>query len=157
MNRLLLILTVCVWPQLFLQAQLAGGIHENERQTPYPQEWHTLYINPVDFDTLRGMKDKNGQYLMGSPLQSNENIRPWGLTPCVSAAVTQGKFMVADSRLGATKYKRQDTTLEMFEQDTDNVQKNLITIRTEKRLAFSIDSVNCFVGGDLAIGAASGG
>lgn len=118
---------------------------------------NTLYVNPVDFDTLRGMKDKNGQYLMGSPLQSNDNIRPWGLTPCVSAAVTQGKFMVADSRMGATKYKRQDTTLEMFEQDTDNVQKNLITIRAEKRLAFSIDSVNCFVGGDLAIGDASGG
>lgn len=116
---------------------------------------NTLYINPIDFCTLRVMKDKNGQYLMGSPLQSNENIRPWGLTPCVSSVIPQGKFMVADSSMGATKFMRQNTTLEMFEQDADNVQKNLITIRAEKRMAFTVDSVNCFVGGDLAIGAAA--
>ena len=59
MNRLLLILTVCVWPQLFLQAQLAGGIHENERQTPYPQEWHTLYVNPAPLLVPASMKESD--------------------------------------------------------------------------------------------------
>ena len=59
MNRLLLILTVCVWPQLLLQAQLAGGIHENERQTPYPQEWHTLYVNPAPLLVPASMKESD--------------------------------------------------------------------------------------------------
>lgn len=111
----------------------------------------TLFINPADLDTLRGMKDANGQYLMGSPMQSNETVRPWGLSVCESSNVAEGKFMVADTRMGATIYDRQGITLEMFEQDSDNVQKNLITIRAECRMAFAIESVNCFVGGDLVI------
>ena len=35
------------------------------------------------------------------------------------------------------------------------VDKNLVTIRAECRMAFAIESVNCFVGGDLEV-AASG-
>ena len=64
--------------------------------------------------------------------------------------------MVADTQMGATIYDRQGITLEMFEQDSDNVQKNLITIRAECRMAFAIESVNCFVGGDLEVGAGAG-
>ena len=116
---------------------------------------NTLFINPMDFDTLRGMKDAQGRYLMGSPMQDNASVRPWGLDVCESANVTEGKFMVADTVMGATIYDRQDITLEMFEQDSDNVQKNLVTIRAECRMAFAIESVNCFVGGDLEIAAKS--
>ena len=116
----------------------------------------TLFVNPMDFDTLRGMKDSNGQYLMGSPMQDNSSVRPWGLAVCESSNVTEGKFMVADTQMGATIYDRQGITLEMFEQDSDNVQKNLITIRAECRMAFAIESVNCFVGGDLEVGSGAG-
>ncbi len=118
---------------------------------------NTLFINPVDFDTIRGMKDSNGQYLMGSPLQDNASVRPWGLNVCESSEVTEGQFMVADTVMGATIYNRQGTTLEMFEQDGDNVIKNLITIRAECRKAFTVESVNCFVGGKLEIGAKAAG
>lgn len=118
---------------------------------------NTLFINPMDFDTLRGMKDANGQYLMGTPMQDNASVRPWGLAVCESSNVAEGKFMVADTRMGATIYDRQGITLEMFEQDSDNVQKNLVTIRAECRMAFAIESVNCFVGGDLEVAAKTGG
>lgn len=114
---------------------------------------NVVFLNPMDFDTLRGMKDNSGQYLMGSPLQSGEDIRPWGLRVVVSPEITAGKFMVADTTMGATIYDRTAPVIEMFEQDSDNVTKNLYTIRAECRLAFSIESVNCFVGGDLEIGA----
>lgn len=116
-----------------------------------------VFLNPMDFDTLRGMKDKNGTYLMGSPLQAGTDIRPWGLRVVESPEVTEGKFMVADPRMGATIYERSAPVLEMFEQDANNVTKNLYTIRCECRMAFAVESANCFVGGDLAIGAGSAG
>lgn len=118
---------------------------------------NAVFLNPMDFDTLRGMKDSNGGYLMGSPLQAGADIRPWGLRVIASPEVTAGKFMVADTRMGATIYDRQGATIELFEQDGNNVTKNLLTLRCECRMAFSLDSVKCFVGGDLKIGAGSAG
>ena len=114
---------------------------------------NVVFLNPMDFDTLRGMKDTNGNYLMGSPLQAGTDIRPWGLRVVESPEVTEGKFMVADTAMGATIYDRQAPVLEMFEQDSDNVQKNLYTIRCECRLAFAVETPNAFIGGDLEIGA----
>lgn len=112
-----------------------------------------LFLNPMDFDTLRGMKNQNGDYLMGSPLQAGTDIRPWGLRVVESPEVEEGKFMVADPLMGATIYDRSAPVIEMFEQDSDNVQKNLYTIRCECRMAFAVESANCFIGGDLEIGA----
>ena len=114
---------------------------------------NVVFLNPMDFDTLRGMKDSSGQYLMGSPLQAGTDIRPWGLRVIESPEVTEGKFMVADSNMGATIYDRSAPVIEMFEQDSDNVQKNLYTVRVECRMAFAVESANCFIGGDLEIGA----
>lgn len=114
---------------------------------------NVVFLNPMDFDTLRGMKDSSGQYLMGSPLQAGADIRPWGLRVIESPEVTEGKFMVADTNMGATIYDRSAPVLEMFEQDSDNVQKNLYTVRVECRMAFAVESANCFIGGDLEIGA----
>lgn len=113
---------------------------------------NVIFLNPMDFDTLRGMKDTNGGYLMGSPLQAGTDIRPWGLRVIESPEVTEKKFMVADTVMGATIYDRQTPVIEMFEQDSDNVQKNLYTIRVECRMAFAVETANAFVGGDLKIG-----
>ena len=118
---------------------------------------NAVFLNPMDFDTLRGMKDTNGAYLMGSPLQSGTDIRPWGLRVIESAEVTEGKFMVADTRMGATIYDRQAPVIEMFEQDGNNVTKNLYTIRCECRMAFAVETANAFIGGDLEIGGLQSG
>lgn len=118
---------------------------------------NAIFLNPMDFDKLRGMKDSNGNYLMGSPLQAGTDIRPWGLRVIESPEVTEGKFMVADTVMGATIYDRQTPVIEMFEQDSDNVQKNLYTIRVECRMAFAVETANAFIGGDLEIGEGVGG
>ncbi len=114
-----------------------------------------LFLNPMDADMLRGMKDKNGNYLMGSPLQAAGEIRPWGLSMVISPEVPEGKFLVGDTTMGATIYDRQKPVIEMFEQDGDNVQRNLYTVRCECRMAFVVETPACFVGGDLAIGPAA--
>lgn len=115
-----------------------------------------VFLNPMDWDTILGMKDSNGNYIIGRPSESGENIRPWGLRVVASPEVAAGKFMVADTVMGATAYERQGPTLEMFEQDSDNVQKNLYTIRCECRMAFAVETANAFIGGDLKIGEGAG-
>ena len=42
-------------------------------------------------------------------------------------------------------------TVELFEQDSDNVQKNLITIRAERRLGFGIERPAALCGGALTV------
>lgn len=121
------------------------------RKTGYTPS--VVFLNPMDFDTLRGMKDSNGGYLMGSPLQAGTDIRPWGLRVIESPEVAEGTFMVADPQMGATIYDRTAPVIEMFEQDSDNVTKNLYTVRCETRIAFAVESANCFIGGDLEISA----
>lgn len=111
-----------------------------------------VILHPLDYDDILGMKDKQGRYLFGDPSGAADSV-VWGLQPCVSPEVTQGKFMVVDPLMGGTVYDRTGLELQAFPQDGDNVQKNLVTIRAEKRVAFSVDAVGCFVGGDLKIAA----
>lgn len=117
---------------------------------------NAVFMNPMDWDTLLGMKDTNGNYIIGRPTESGSSIRPWGLRVVASPEVTEGQFMVADTVMGATAYERQGPTLEMFEQDSDNVQKNLYTIRCECRMAFAVETANAFIGGLLKIGEGAG-
>lgn len=111
-----------------------------------------VILHPLDYDDILGMKDKQGRYLFGDPSGAADSV-VWGLQPCVSPEVTQGKFMVVDPLMGGTVYDRTGLELQAFPQDGDNVQKNLVTIRAEKRVAFSVDAVGCFVGGNLKIDA----
>ena len=115
---------------------------------------NAVVLHPLDYDDILGMKDKQGRYLFGDPSKA-PGAQIWGLDPLVSPDVTKGQFMVCDTLMGATVYERTATELQAFEQDGDNVTKNLITIRAEKRLAFAVEVVDCFVGGALAIPPAS--
>lgn len=109
-----------------------------------------VILNPLDYDDILGKKDKQGRYLFGDPSKSAGST-VWGLQPVISPEVTKGQFMVADPLMGGTVYERTGIDLQAFEQDGDNVTKNLITVRAEKRIAFSVDVVDCFVGGALKI------
>jgi hypothetical protein len=51
----------------------------------------------------------------------------------------------------ATVYNRSGTVVEMFEQDGDNVQKNLITIRAEARLALAVETPAAALYGNITL------
>ena len=109
-----------------------------------------VFLNPLDYDELLSEKDKQGRYLIANPVATNaQNL--WGLRPVLSSSITAGQFLVADPSNGATVYDRMQTEVAIFEQDNDNVTKNLITIRAEKRLAFAIENTAAFIGGALTL------
>ena len=113
-----------------------------------------ILLNPVNWSQMLMEKNASGDYYLGHPA----SVAPktlWGLPIWTTPAIPQGKFMVGDFTQAATLWTRQGMTVELFEQDVDNVQKNLVTIRAERRLGFGIERVSALVGGDLALPAAA--
>lgn len=53
---IVLITAVCSAPQAFAQKTTLERVHENTRETPYPQAWHRPYINPVPLLVPKTMK-----------------------------------------------------------------------------------------------------
>ena len=109
-----------------------------------------ILLNPVNWSQMLMEKNASGDYYLGHPA----SVAPktlWGLPIWTTPAIPQGKFMVGDFTQAATLWTRQGMTVELFEQDVDNVQKNLVTIRAERRLGFGIERVSALVGGDLAL------
>lgn len=114
---------------------------------------NVILLNPVNWSQMLMMKNGSGDYYLGHPA----SVAPktlWGLPIWTTPAIPEGKFMVGDFTQAATLWTRQGMTVETFEQDVDNVQKNLVTIRAERRLGFGIERVAALVGGDLALPAA---
>lgn len=95
-----------------------------------------VILNPADWGNIERLKDSQARYIVGAP-QSAIGPYLWGLPVVVSNAMTAGKFMTAAFDVAYQKWVRQGTVVEMFEQDDDNVQKNLLTVRSEKRGALA--------------------
>lgn len=98
-----------------------------------------IIMNPADWGAIERIKvsGSDNRYVVGNPTGVLGPVL-WGLPVIVTNAMTQGKFMVAAFDIVAQVWNRSGTVVEMFEQDEDNVQKNLLTIRAEKRGALAV-------------------
>lgn len=95
-------------------------------------DWHGIERQKV------GGTSNPNQYVVGDPLGVLTRTL-WGLPVVVSNSMTPGRAMVANFDIAYQIFNRQSTVVEMFEQDDTNVQKNLITIRAERRAALAIE------------------
>lgn len=98
-----------------------------------------IVMNPADWGSLERLKrgSSDVSYVIGNPTGIlGPNL--WGLPVIVSNNVPAGTFIVAAFDIAYQVWNRTGVVVEMFEQDEDNVQKNLLTIRAEARLAFSV-------------------
>lgn len=91
-----------------------------------------VVMKGATWGSIERLKDSNSNYLVGSPFGA---IVPtvWGKPVAISPNMTADKLLVAAFNIAFMYLTRQETVVEMFEQDDTNVQKNLITIRGEKR------------------------
>lgn len=117
---------------------------------------NVILMNPVDWSMLMMEKNNSGDYYLGHPA----SIAPktlWGLPVWATPAIPAKKFLVGDFTQAATLWTRQGLTVDMFEQDMDNVQKNLLTLRAERRLGFGVERPGALCGGDLVLPTAATG
>lgn len=96
-----------------------------------------IVLNPATWGGIERIKGDDDHYVVGSPL-APYGPTLWGLPVVVSNQMVAGKALVAGFDVLAQVFERSGTVVEMFEQDETNVQKNLVTIRAEARLALAV-------------------
>lgn len=118
---------------------------------------NVVFLNPEDWGKMERLKRASGDqaYVAGdgaalSYIQNGLTPVVWGMPVVASNAVTAGEFFVMDSN-AVQLFMRQAATVEMFEQDEDNVQKNLITVRAELRAALACFTPTAVRYGDLTV------
>ena len=153
------------------------GVSENAQDSPAygatleaAQEWDVLLraaafqkannydvtgilLNPSDFGALTTVKGTDGQYV--APIQfvgGQAFLR--GVPIFESSAVTAGTYFLGDWAK-AEMVMREGLSVGFFEEDQDNVIKNLVTVRAEERFAFPIFQPEAFVVDTFANGIAA--
>lgn len=105
-----------------------------------------VVANPLDYwvaATKRYANQFDNGFGEGAPGAAG-NIT-WGL-PCVrTRSVPSGTAYVADWRMGATLFDRQETTIKVGDQHSDYMIRNLLVILAEKRVGVAWHRENLFV------------
>lgn len=99
---------------------------------------NAIIMNPTDWGAIERLKvgSSDDRYVIGDPRGAIGPVL-WGLPVIVSNSMTSGKLLVAAFDIAFQIWDRSDTVVEMSESDDTNFQKNLVTVRAEKRLALA--------------------
>ena len=108
-----------------------------------------ILINPTDWATILLTQNTNAPYsLPGATVVSPDGgLSIAGIPVFKSTAIAAGTFLVGDWAMGAQIMQNQGIGVQFSEMDSDNFQKNLITVRVEARIAFPIYYSGAFVTG----------
>jgi len=113
-----------------------------------------FYMNPKDWETAETTRrsSSDGAFVAasGAVMYVNNGLTPmlWGLPVVLSNNIPEGT-MVCKSADADMYASREGTIVEMFEQDSDNVTKNLVTVRAETRGAELVMTPAAIVTGDI--------
>ncbi|WP_313064649.1 phage major capsid protein [Achromobacter animicus] len=128
-----------------LQAQLAR----------VPATGHVLHF--IDWAKIELQKDTLGRYILGNPLGL---LGPtlWAL-PVVPTEIAQflGKFLTGGFRDAAQIFDREDANVVISTENADDFEKNLISIRGEKRLGMAVKRPEAFIFGSFTAPEAGAG
>jgi len=106
-----------------------------------------VVLNPVDWATIAVTKPSD--YSLPSIVTFiNGRLTINGIPVFKASWITADEYMVGDWNL-AKKIVTDGLAVEFFEQDADNVTKNLITARVESRTVLGIDRPDAFITGTI--------
>lgn len=107
-----------------------------------------IVLHPADWADIELTKTDEGAYLFANP-QGGVDPRLWRLPVVETQAMTISKFLTGAFQLGAQIFDREDATVEISTEDSDNFRKNLVTVRAEERLALAVYRPESFIKGDF--------
>lgn len=108
-----------------------------------------ILLHPTDFHKILTEKDGNNRYLKD---QVYQGLTPsfMGVPVVINTSMAEGEFIVGNYSQGCQLFVRENVNVEFFEQDSDNVQKNFITVRVQERIAFATYLPNALCRGSFA-------
>lgn len=108
-----------------------------------PKDYYSFFLNKAsgsgEYDLPQGVSFVGDQ------------LRILGVPVATSTALTAPDYVVGDFANGADIMQQESMRIEFFEQDSDNVRKNLITVRIEETIALPVYGGNYFIKGTTAI------
>ena len=106
-------------------------------------------LHPTDWAAIELLKDTQNRYLFASPFGLTIPSL-WGLPVVSTTSQTKGDFLTGAFRQAAQGYDRETMSVEVFNQDRDNVVKNQVTILCEERIGLAVFNPKGMVKGTLA-------
>lgn len=97
----------------------------------YVTDGHVLSI--WDWAAAEMLKDTTNRYIYGNPFQETATPRLWGRPVVDTEAMPEGDFLSGAFKLAATYYERQEIEILLSSENRDNFDKNMLTVRGEKR------------------------
>ena len=109
----------------------------------------TIVLNPTDLHKMILLKSTANEYLRNqifSGLQPTIN----GIPVTLNTAVTAGKFLCGNLRQASQLWIRENLAVEFSREDSDNFQKNFVTVRAMERVALTNYLPNAIVQGTFS-------
>jgi len=107
-----------------------------------------IVLHPTDWATIELLKDTTGKYIIGNP-QNGTTPTLWRLPVVATQSINQNAFLTGAFNLGAQIFDRMDIEVLVSTENTDDFEKNMVTLRAEERLAFAVYRPEAFVTGAL--------
>ncbi|TNE75539.1 MAG: phage major capsid protein, partial [Gammaproteobacteria bacterium] len=109
-----------------------------------------VLLNPADWFDIdtRKVGASDDRYVVGNPREMGQP-RLWGLPVVITNSITSGTFLVGAFDIGAQIWDREDATIEVSRENSDNFVKNMVTILAEERIALTVYRPGAFIKGSL--------
>ena len=108
----------------------------------------TIVINTADWEAIELTKATDGQYVWTNPALGNAP-QLWGKRVVATNAITAGTFLVGAFAMGAQIWDRQQASVMVSLENSDNFVKNMVTILAEERLALCVYRPSAFISGSF--------
>jgi HK97 family phage major capsid protein len=96
-----------------------------------------IALSPTDWHDIELTKDTLGRYIIGNP-STNAPAMIWGLPVAQCFSMEVGDFIVGALKLAVTLFDREEASILVSTEDSDNFVRNLVTILSEERLALAV-------------------
>lgn len=110
-----------------------------------------IAMSPQDWSEIELTKDSYGRYIIGNPA-STVPAMLWGLPVAQCFSMQPGDFLVGSFKLAVTLFDREEASILVSTEDSDNFERNLVTILAEERLALAVSRPAAIVYGDFPSG-----
>tara|TARA_R100000541_G_scaffold243_1_gene910 strand:- start:5454 stop:6623 length:1170 start_codon:yes stop_codon:yes gene_type:complete len=111
-------------------------------------EASAFFMNPADIQRIDLQTDTTGIFIGSDPRAFNLPVA-WGVPIVASNLVPANTVIAGDWATASSLFMRDNTTVEVFEQDDTNVQSNLVTVRAQVRGAYATFAPSAVVSGDI--------
>lgn len=108
----------------------------------------TIVINTADWEAIELTKETGGQYIWTNPALGNAP-QIWGKRVVATNSIAAGTFLVGAFAMGAQIWDRQQASVMVSLENSDNFVKNMVTILAEERICLTTYRPAAFVSGSF--------